>query len=154
MIMAIKWTSMKVTISFRQATVADLGFLLALRIASMSEHLVRAGIRLSHEENLERVKEHFSDSQIILRDKQPVGLIKIGFLSSSLHIRQFQIMPDFHRLGIGTYVMGVVKKKALKFGLPITLNVLINNPAKSLYLRHGFFVKYKNSLEYQMQWDG
>jgi ribosomal protein S18 acetylase RimI-like enzyme len=143
---------MKVTIGFRRAVLADVEFLLTLRKASMNEHLLRAGIVLSEQYHLSRINEFFSDSHLILRDKQTVGLIKLGVLTTSLHIRQLQVLPEYHRLGIGSYVMDVVKKQALKLNLPITLSVLLDNPAKSLYLRHGFIVTEKNDLEYKMSW--
>jgi len=143
---------MKVIIGFRRADKADVDFLLILRKTSMNEHLLRAGIALSEQYHLSRINEYFSDSHLILRDKQAVGLIKLGVLSTSLHVRQLQILPEFHRMGIGSYVMDVVKKQAIKFSLPITLSVLLDNPAKSLYLRHGFVVTEKNDLEYKMTW--
>jgi len=143
---------MKITIGFRRAVATDIEFLLALRKASMNEHLLRAGIALSEHYHLSRINEFFSDSHLILRDKQAVGLIKLGVLSSSLHIRQLQVLPEYHRLGIGSYVMEVVKKQALKLNLPITLSVLLDNPAKSLYLRHGFIVTEKTDFEYKMSW--
>ena len=143
---------MKVVIGFRRAEQADIDFLLILRKTSMNEHLLRAGITLSEQYHLSRINEFFSDSHLILRDKQAVGLIKLGVLSTSLHIRQLQILPEFHHMGIGSYVMDVVKKQSVKIELPITLSVLLDNPAKSLYLRHGFIVTEKNDLEYKMSW--
>ena len=143
---------MKVIIGFRRAEKSDVDFLLILRKTSMNEHLLRAGITLSEQYHLSRINEYFSDSHVILRDKQAVGLIKLGVLETSLHIRQLQVSPQFHRMGIGSYVMDVVKKQAIKFSLPITLSVLLDNPAKSLYLRHGFVVTEKNDLEYKMTW--
>ncbi|MFT5760283.1 MAG: ribosomal protein S18 acetylase RimI-like enzyme [Alteromonadaceae bacterium] len=143
---------MKVTIGFRRAVTTDVDFLLTLRKAAMNEHLLRAGIALSEKYHLSRINEFFNDSHLILRDKHTVGLLKLGVLASSLHIRQLQVLPEYHRLGIGSYVMEVVKKQALKLNLPITLSVLLENPAKSLYLRHGFIVTEKNDFEYKMSW--
>jgi hypothetical protein len=39
----------------------------------------------------------------------------------------------------------------LQLCLPITLNVLINNPARGLYLRHGFQVEKKTRIEFQLR---
>ena len=144
---------MKIAIGYRKAKRTDIEFLLTLRKASMSEHLTRAGINMSDEQHTTRVMEFFTDSHIILRNNETVGVIKLGVFPASLHIRQFQILPLFHNEGIGSCVINVIKKQAIKLLLPITLNVLIENPAKALYLRHGFYVTDKNSLEYQMRWD-
>jgi ribosomal protein S18 acetylase RimI-like enzyme len=147
---------MKFTVGFRKATHDDLDFLLDLRKKSMSKHLANAKIKLTNEQHLERVKEQYYDSHIILRDRKPIGLLKLGVValnntSKSLHIKQLQILPKFQGQGIGSKVLTVVKKKALQLHLPITLNVLLKNPARGLYLRHGFQIEGKNKLEFQMR---
>lgn len=147
---------MKFTIGFRAVKHEDLDFLLSLRKKSMSKHLADAKIKLTNEQHLERVKESYYDSHIILRDRKPIGLLKLGVVSlkgthKSLHIKQLQILPEYQGQGIGSKVLNVVKKKALQLQLPITLNVLLKNPARGLYLRHGFQIEGKNKLEFQMR---
>ena len=143
---------MSFVIGFRRAIPQNIDFLIELRIATMNEHLAKAGIFMDRKLHAVRVDEYFNDSHIILKDDRPIGLLKLGVMSSSLHIRQFQILPKFHGLGIGSKVLGIAKKKAKSLNLPITLNVLLANPAKQLYLRHGFIVEGENELEYQMRW--
>ena len=117
----------------------------------MGQHLKVAGFKMNEAEHLERINEFLSDSHIILHNRKPIGLLKLGVMPRSLHIRQFQIMPEYQGKGIGSKVLTVVKKRALQMCLPITLNVLIKNPARALYLRHGFQIKSKNKLEFQME---
>lgn len=147
---------MRFTIGFRKVKDDDLDFLLKLRKKSMSAHLAKAKIKLTNEQHLERIKEHYYDSHIILRDRKPIGLLKMGVITvngptKSLHIRQIQILPEHQGEGIGSKVLNVVKKRALQLQLPITLNVLLRNPARGLYLRHGFQIEGKNKLEFQMR---
>lgn len=144
---------MKLSIGFKHANKDDIDFLLALRKVTMTEHLKMAGYYFSEQDHLDRIKELFSDSHIITNNKESVGLIKLGLLADRIHIRQFQILPTLHGLGIGSYVLDVVKKKAIEHKLPITLFVLLNNPVKSLYLRHGFYVEEQLEKEYKMRWD-
>lgn len=144
---------MKLSVGFRRATNADIDFLLNLRKSSMTEHLKKAGFNFSESDHLNRINDFFNDSYIITNYKEGVGLIKLGLLPDRIHIRQFQILPSFHRMGLGSYVLEVIKKKSRKYKLPITLNVLLDNPAKSLYLRHGFYVKEQLKLEYKMRRD-
>ncbi len=146
---------MKFTIGFRTVKHEDLDFLLILRKKSMSKHLAQAKIKLTNEQHLDRIKENYYDSHIILRDRKPIGLLKFGVVAlkgtkKSLHIRQLQILPEYQGQGIGSKVLTVVKKRALQLQLPITLNVLLKNPARGLYLRHGFQIESKNKLEFQM----
>jgi GNAT superfamily N-acetyltransferase len=147
---------MKFTIGFRKVNNDDVDFLLILRKKSMSAHLVNAKIKLTNEQHLERIKDHYYDSHIILRDRKPIGVLKMGVIAvngptKSLHIRQLQILPEFQGEGIGSKVIMVVKKRALQLQLPITLNVLLKNPARGLYLRHGFQIEGKNTLEFKMR---
>ena len=141
---------MKITIGFRNVKKDDIDFLLILRKKSMNQHLKSAGLVMDRDEHLARVMEFFNDSHIILHNRKPIGLLKLGVMTKSLHIRQFQILPEFQGKGIGTLVLNVVKKRALQLCLPITLNVLLANPARALYLRHGFQIKKQNKFEYQM----
>lgn len=143
---------MKDTIHFRKATKEDTKFLLELRKASMTDHLEKAGITLSDEQHMDRINEFYGDSYILHTVGYLIGLIKFSIRGDRIHIRQFQIMPSFHGKGIGSNVLRTLKQKAAERKLPITLNVLLNNPAKRLYLRHGFIVENQNKLEYQMRW--
>lgn len=125
-------------ISFRKAEKKDIEFLLILRNETMNEYLEQANVDTSQAYHLERITECFEDTHIILCNDHAIGLVKLGVLLRSVHIRQFQIQPNYQGKGIGTKVLAVVKRKAEKLELPITLNVLLNNPAMSLYLRNGF----------------
>ena len=147
---------MRFTIGFRKVNNDDIDFLLILRKKSMSEHLVKAKIKLTNDQHLERIKEHYYDSHIISRDRKPIGVLKMGVIAlngttKSLHIRQFQILPEFQGVGIGSKVLTIVKKRALQLQLPITLNVLLKNPARGLYLRHGFQIEGQNKIEFKMR---
>jgi len=144
---------MKLSIGFKRAEKSDIAFLLSLRKATMSAHLTQAGFHFTEQNHLERIHESFSDSYIITNNKQQVGLLKLGLMEDRIHIRQFQVMPMLQGKGIGAFVLEAVRKKALAYNLPITLFVLLDNPAKSLYLRHGFYVEAQLEKEYKMRWD-
>ncbi|MDO7086373.1 GNAT family N-acetyltransferase [Pseudocolwellia sp. AS88] len=144
---------MKLSVGFRRAVATDVDFLLQLRKLTMTEHLNNAGFYFSDEDHIARIKEFFNDSFIITNHKESIGLIKLGVLADRIHIRQFQILPSFHGKGVGSFVLDVTKKKARERKLPVTLNVLLDNPAKSLYLRHGFYVEEQLKLEYKMRCD-
>ncbi|MDP7591386.1 MAG: GNAT family N-acetyltransferase [Litorilituus sp.] len=147
---------MNFTIGFRKVKHEDIDFLLVLRKRSMTKHLAKAKITQTNEQHLTRIKEHYYQSHIILRDRKPIGVINFGVTAlngtkKSLHIRQLQILPKYQGKGIGSRVLSVVKKKALQLQLPITLNVLLKNPARGLYLRHGFQIEGKNKIEFHMR---
>jgi ribosomal protein S18 acetylase RimI-like enzyme len=139
-------------ISFRRATLADRAFLLTLRKNAMDQHLQLAGIYLDDNAHLKRIDEYFADSHLILIENDSIGLLKLGLFPDKIHVRQFQLLPAYQGLGIGGRVLDLVKTKAQEKQIDITLNVLLHNPAKTLYLRHGFMVTERNALEFKMRW--
>lgn len=139
-------------ITFRKAQHEDIPFLLNLRQLSMNEHLANAGIVMNVQQHLARINEFFDDSNIICRNKVPIGLLKFAVIVDRIHIRQFQLLPDHHGYGIGGKVLTILQRKAQERNLPITLNVLLKNPALKLYQRHDFVIENENDLEYQMRW--
>lgn len=141
-----------VNIQYRAANKSDITFLLTLRKQTMQQHLINAGLNSSEEQHLERIYDHFEDSFIIMLHDQPIGLLKVGRFAHGLHIRQLQLVPECQRQGIGRKVIEQMQHKATKMGLAITLNVLLKNPAKSLYERVGFKVVGQNQWEFQMRW--
>mgnify|MGYP000380332221 CR=1 FL=1 len=138
-------------VTFVTATADDVDFLLELRKLTMTEHLLAAGFSTSDEYHLARIHEHYNDSLIIFIDEQKAGLVKLSKMAASLHIRQLQILPRFQNKGIGSLVLKSVIKKGQSLNLPITLNVLLENPAKGLYQRHGFKITGKSNIEFQMK---
>ena len=141
-----------VKLSFITAQLTDVPFLLALRRVTMTEYLVNAGFEINDDYHLARINEAFQDSLLIKLDDENIGLIKLSKKNVRLHIRQLQILPQFQNKGIGGRVIDVVIKKAKQLGLPVTLNVLLNNPAQKLYLAKGFQVIGETDIEYQMQY--
>jgi GNAT superfamily N-acetyltransferase len=118
----------------------------------MNKHLQHAGLYLDDRAHLMSIDEFFSDSYIISYQNRAIGLLKLGLFADKIHLRQFQLLPQYQGLGIGSRVLVLVKRKAQDKQLAITLNVLLKNPAKQLYLRHDFVVMNSNKLEYQMRW--
>jgi GNAT superfamily N-acetyltransferase len=139
-------------ISFRWAMKSDRAFLLTLRKVSMNQHLQYAGLYLDDTAHLRCIDEFFSDSYIISCQNKAIGLLKLGLFADKIHLRQFQLLPQYQGLRIGSRVLELVKRKAQDKQLAITLNVLLKNPAKQFYLRHDFVVMDSNKLEYQMRW--
>jgi len=118
----------------------------------MDDHLKKAGLIYDDAQHLARINECFEDSSLILIKEEPIGLIKLGAFLERIHIRQFQILPSYQGTGIGKRVLELIQRKAMERGVPITLNVLLKNPAKRLYERAGFHIVGQNELEYQMMW--
>lgn len=134
-----------------QAKTSDLAFLSELRKASMLSHLQTAGIHLSDEEHLQRVKYHFDCAHIIWFQDKKVGLLKYLEKEDEVSLLQFQLLPPFQGKGLGTQIMEHYLQLIKPIQKPITLKVLKANPAQHLYMRLGFQIVGQDEYEYFME---
>ncbi|WP_448212175.1 GNAT family N-acetyltransferase [Colwellia sp. MEBiC06753] len=140
-----------IKITFKKASYSDVGFLTYLRKITMDDYLKQAGLVLTDVQHTNRVLEFFNESYLILLNEKSVGVIKLGIENSALHIRQFQILPQYQGKGLGGHVLNICKKKAREKQTSLTLNVLTNNPAQQLYLRQGFVIEATDELQHFMR---
>ena len=75
---------------------------------------------------------------IISLNNKPIGTIYIAENEDCVEVGQFFILPEYQNNGIGTHVLRQALDRADRSGLTIKLAHLRNNPAASLYRRHGF----------------
>jgi RimJ/RimL family protein N-acetyltransferase len=67
-----------------------------------------------------------------------VGWISADDGAHDVDIADIQILPAHQRKGHGRAAIGIVVREAFAAGRAVTLGVLKNNPARSLYERLGF----------------
>lgn len=89
--------------------------------------------------------------QIIVYDSQPIGTIYTVNNENHLHIEQFYILPEYQNKGIGSHLLKEILDNADNTGTSTELAVLKNNPAISLYRRHGFEITGSNEYQYLME---
>jgi ribosomal protein S18 acetylase RimI-like enzyme len=143
---ALSMPDMPVTL--RPATEADLPFLLALREATMTEHLLRAGEPADPDSHAARVRARLDDAQIVCVDGAPAGLLKAYREPDSWVVMQIQILPALQGRGLGASVLRRVLDEADRERVPVSLKVLKGNPARRLYERLGFRLAAEAGAEY------
>lgn len=141
------------SLALQAATEEDLPFLLALRKATMQEHLARAGAPMADADHLARIQYHFDDAHIVWVDGRPAGLFKHYRDASGWRIVQIQIAPDFQGRGLGRRLLETVLEQADKEGAPVALSVLKDNPAHRLYASLGFTLVKETDLEFEMRYE-
>ncbi|MTI39650.1 GNAT family N-acetyltransferase [Fulvivirga lutimaris] len=129
----------------------DLPEVLALRIATMSEHLEEVGWSMSEDEHMKRVMKNFDCGHMIWSDNAVVGFIKYKEQPKSLDIIQFQISPEHQGKGLGKMVLEIIESQAHTKQKGLSLKVLKANPAKRLYERFGFKVVGEDEFEFFME---
>ena len=135
-------------LEFIQADESDKSFLMALRLATMVEHLAREGIYLTAQEHNVRLMDNFAAYQLIYHDGTLIGAVKFIQNATEIELMQLQIAPTYQGQGYGSAVINNLKTRAAK----INLTVLKHNPAFYLYQQLGFAVTGDDQFEYHMQW--
>jgi GNAT superfamily N-acetyltransferase len=76
-------------------------------------------------------------SQIILVDSKPIGSLLVEYHDDCLKLVEMQILPEYQSQGIGSEILRQQIALAKSERLPLRLQVLKENKAQELYLRHG-----------------
>jgi ribosomal protein S18 acetylase RimI-like enzyme len=139
-------------LSRRPATEQDVPFLLALRHQSMDQHLAASGASTSEADHLSRLMYRFDCAEVLLRNRIPVGLLKVARDPPEWKIIQIQFMPELQGKGLGALLLHQVIAEAKAANVALVLTVLKANPAKGLYERLGFVVEGEDELEYRMRY--
>ena len=141
-------------LSLRPASESDVPYLIDLRTRTITEHLEKAGVRLSPDEHEDRARCYLEACSLVLLDERIVGMIKVEKALQKWKIHQIQIEPDHQGRGITTQLMHQIMSNARACGVAIELEVLKESPARRLYERLGFKLVGEDSVEYQMRIDG
>lgn len=137
-------------ISLRAATEQDLDFLLDLRLETMGDHFIAAGINQSEEYHRQRVLVRFECAHIVSYQNQPIGLFKFTRDQLDWDIIQIQIKPAYQGRGIGSQLLKHVIAEAQKSGASLSLSVFKKNPARHLYERFGFLTVKETADAFEM----
>lgn len=138
-------------LSFRKALASDMDYLLWLRKETMNIHLTNAGVKVSESNHLKGLLYQFDDAQIILLNKQKIGLLKISVHQEHVEIIQIQIEPQYQGKGIGKQIIEQIMDDARKAKLSVILSVLKKNTAKNLYEQLGFEIIGEDDYSFIMK---
>ena len=140
------------SLALTPATEDDLPFLLALRKATMTEHLRRAGAPDDDGHHLARVRHRFEDARIVWLDGRRAGLFKVSRDAASWRVVQIQLDRAFQGRGLGRRLLAGLLQEADAQDAAVTLSVLRGNPARRLYESLGFAPVGENQLETEMRY--
>ena len=145
-------TSRQRNFSERQADESDFDFAWALYVASTRPLLTMLGNW--NEANIkQRFRKSFNAGQarIICSGATGIGWIQVSESALGFHLHQIHIDQRFRNRGIGTELISKLLAFANEKALPVSLNVIRNNPAKRLYERLGFQVIDEDDEKFHMQ---
>ncbi|MCF7689783.1 MAG: GNAT family N-acetyltransferase [Cephaloticoccus sp.] len=93
-----------------------------------------------------------SEIQIIRLDGKDVGYVAVDYGESEIRLFNIMVLPTHQNQRLGTNVMLSLLAAAREKQIPLSLQVLKVNPARTLYERLGFAVMGETPTHYQMRW--
>jgi ribosomal protein S18 acetylase RimI-like enzyme len=150
------------TVQLRSAGLDDETFLYRLYVSSREAELASWGLSEQQQQIFFQMQYHAQQAQyhsypeicheIVLCENEPVGHIFTSQMGDQIRLVDITLLPAFQNRGIGTYLLKKLFFSATKKALPITLHVTIDNPARGLYERLGFYVKETVLPYLLMEW--
>jgi ribosomal protein S18 acetylase RimI-like enzyme len=140
-------------VALRPSSEADRDFLFEVHRASLKDYVAATYGPWDDAHQREMFDAKFSPDrfQVITRDGQDVGLLRVEEAPDHLTIALIELLPAFQRQGIGTAVIARVLAHARVRHLPVHLQVFKVNPARHLYTRLGFSTTAETSTHFVME---
>lgn len=142
-------------IKLRQLTEDDHSFLLELFKSTREQELASVPwsdeqkslfVQQQHHAQHSHYMNHYDNAMfhIIEERGKPIGRLYVDRGSDDIRIIDISLLPHVRNRGIGSYYLNELFVESSESGLPVTIHVEKNNPARSLYERMGF--KEKDDL--------
>lgn len=135
--------------SLRKASREDIDFIFYIRAQTMKDDFTRT-FGWDDDDQYKRAADEIGQAQIIMINKEPIGVIKILTCKHEFHLHQMQILPQYQGKGIGTTLLENLLDRADSQNFQVTLFVLKGARAKHLYDRMGFFIIEENANNFKM----
>jgi ribosomal protein S18 acetylase RimI-like enzyme len=92
-----------------------------------------------------------AEFSVVELNGEPMGAIALKDSSDRLYLVELQIAPEWQAQGLGSALLRAQLDRARLLRKPISLRVLLQNRARSLYERHGFVVTGQTETHYLME---
>jgi ribosomal protein S18 acetylase RimI-like enzyme len=132
----------------------DYAFAKRLYIETMEPLLTKLGA-WDEQDLVARFRQAFDpdDVQIIEVDGVDAGYLQVSESAEEISLAQIHLAAPFRSRGIGTRLIRALMSDARTKGKPVSLAVVRNNPAFSLYRRLGFRVIGEDGPRLFMRWE-
>ena len=139
-------------IQLRPATEADSEFCYDVKKQALGHYVAQVwGWDETFQREFHRADFELRQPDIVVYRDLDIGTIEITSHTDHIHLGEFYLLPQFQRQGIGTVLLERVLEEAERKEWPVRLEVLKNNPVRSLYLRHGFVVTDEREHHFWME---
>jgi ribosomal protein S18 acetylase RimI-like enzyme len=145
---------MAVDYSLRPASKDELSALYAIHRAAMEDYVARTWGAWDDAWQRRHFEEHWPGVRLAIEAATELaGFLDLDEQGASIHVVNIEIRPESQRNGIGSALLRAIQQRAEIKGVPVTLQVLKVNPARSLYERLGFKLTGETETHHQMAWE-
>lgn len=137
----------------RPASSADFPFCWSLYRDSM-EPLTIGLLQWNETGQRQVIEQSLADggTSIIVAGGSDIGWLQIKETGEEIYLGQLYVMPSMQNRGIGTAVVRLLCESASGNNKMLTLEVMKNNRARSLYERLGFDVVSSSKYKLKLRW--
>lgn len=141
-------------VDLRLARKADYAFAERLYVATMQPLLSRLGA-WDEDDVLDRFRQHYATAVVrtIRVDGRIVGFLQTSETNAEINLDQIHLEAAYRSRGIGSRLIGDLKREAQAKDKALSLSVVRNNPAVALYERLGFRVVDEDDTKLYMRWE-
>lgn len=90
--------------------------------------------------------------RIIVVDGADAGVLRRRSKAGHIELDEIQLLPEAQGAGVGSAIIRDLQAEAQHAGVPLRLQVLMQNRARGLYERLGFQVTGETEHHFQMEW--
>jgi GNAT superfamily N-acetyltransferase len=138
-------------ISLRPATQGDFNFAFDAKCNAMRAHIeAKWGWDEDFQRELHTTRWGEKPWFVIERDGLSIGTISLHWKPTHLRFGEFYLLSAYRERGIGGQLLTEILTEADECAVPTHLEVLKWNPARSLYVRHGFKHDSENEIHFFM----
>ena len=155
--------AIKLGLAFRPMTPADMPFLSALYASTRADEVAATGWPASVQrqflqQQFEAQHRHYVGAYpdvemlVIAKGGKDVGRLTLNETPASIGLVDIAFLPGARGFGLGGAIVGDIVHHARAVQKLINLHVETHNPAKRLYLRHGFVSIDDGGVYERMEW--
>lgn len=150
-------------LAFRKVAPDDMPFLAAVYASTREQELAQvdwsqaqkdAFLAMQFSAQHTHYQTHYTDTDflVVQCEGQACGRLYLARWPGELRVVELTILPEFRNQGLGTQILRDVLSEAAEAGKPVRIHVEHNNPAHSLYRRHGFVAVQEHGAHILMEW--
>lgn len=141
-------------VDLRPGRPADRAFCHQLYLACMKPLLTKLGAWDA--KRVDATFDRYFDAEeigVARLDCTDIGYLQVTISDGAMNLDQFHILAQYQRRGIGTRLLRNVIAEARARALPLRLDLIRGNPARSLYTREGFKITHSDETKQYMTLD-